>query len=579
MSCSPRLAALAALLVALAAAGCGVPGRTDVVVDGKGQEADVPGSSGAEALPLGPDGVGNNVPEFVKRFLEAPAGDWDGAAARVKRFLSPEQQASWQAPREITVIRLRDGKPDIKPTSPYEVVLDVLPIGLLTSRGTLEPPRVQSFTTYRFTVGQVDGNLAVLTPPPGVMLLTDAALHQWYEQRPIYFWDTGRTSLVPDLRYLPRAVEKGARPKLLIDWLIGGPADWLQAGVLGLPDGSKQLRNAYTDKGRLIVNLSDAATGQGRDLDQLLAQLCWTLRDDFTGNVELQIEFQKRAEGSSSDYLDRNPVYRLADRGPELFAVAGGAVRRVQFGAVKVPDEVPHIEPAVNKNVRYAALANGYAALVRTEGDALRLWVGPEFVATSLVVKTMSRPVLVDGQNAGYVAADGKLYRFTRGNSKVTEVAVAGLSGGVTSIALAPDGRRLAVVAGGRPYVVGLGGDGDAPAGAARPVPAPLSDLTAITWLSETNLAMAGRRSGKVALARVSMDGAVINNQQDLNTSPVIQLVSFLENPVNGIGGSIMLEADNQAYEVYSSLVDPIPPQRLAGPPVKTAPVAPFFLE
>jgi hypothetical protein len=90
---------------------------------------------------------------------------------------------------------------------------------------------------------------------------------------------------------------------------------------------------------------------------------------------------------------------------------------------------------------------------------------------------------------------------------------------------------------------------------------------------------MAGRRSGKVALARVSMDGAVINNQQDLNTSPVTQLVSFLENPVNGIGGSIMLEADNQAYEVYSSLVDPIPPQRLAGPPVKTAPVAPFFLE
>jgi hypothetical protein len=180
---------------------------------------------------------------------------------------------------------------------------------------------------------------------------------------------------------------------------------------------------------------------------------------------------------------------------------------------------VPYVPAAVNKNVRYAAISNGYVALVRTEGDRLRLWTGPDFVSTPLAARTMSRPVLADGQNAGYVAAGGKLYQFTRGTAKVTEVAVTGLSGAVTSIALAPDGRRLAVVAGGRPYVVGLGGDRDASAGTARAVPAPLDDLTAISWLSETSLAMTGRSLGKVALARVSMDGAAINNQQDLNTS------------------------------------------------------------
>jgi hypothetical protein len=580
------LAALAALGVALAVASCGVPGRTDVVVDGKAGKGLVQDSyGGEELLPPGPAGTG--VEEFVKRFLEAPAGDWEGAAGRVKQFLMPQLQTSWQAPKEITVVRLLGGNPEIKQGATSEVVLRVQHIGVLTNRGTLEQPPATPQTgtgTYRFKVRATTasrGGLAVENPPPGVMLLTDTGLKRWYEQRTIYFWDAGQRNLVPDLRYLPKAVDDAARPNLLIDWLIGGPANWLKPSVQDLPDGTKKLANAYKDNdGRLIVNLSDAAT---RQVDQLLAQLCWSLRSDFTGDLVLQIESRNRREGSTSDYLDRNPVYRLSNRGEELFAVANGVVRRVRTDAVQAPDDVPLVTSAVNKNVRYAAISDEYAALALQEGGQLRLWVGPdqrgEFVATGLRARAMSRPVLASGQDAGYVAADGKLYQFSADPAEFSEVTVSGLPGGVTSVALAPDGSRLAVVASGQPYLVALNGDGG---GMARAVPSPLVSLTAISWVNETTLAMVGSNRTALALVNVSLDGAVLTAQQELTASPVTGLVSFPVNPLTGSGGQTMIEADNRAYYVYSSTVLDLAPEKLAGtpPPAKgVVPTAPFFLE
>jgi Lipoprotein LpqB beta-propeller domain/Sporulation and spore germination len=577
------LAALAALGVALAATSCGVPGRTGVVEDGPGSGGNVETGYGGEDPPPGPEGTGNNVEEFVRRFLEASAGDWDSAAKRVQQFLSPQARQDWQEPREITVVRLVNGKPEIKPGPNPEVTLKVQQIGVLTNRGTLEQPTSQ-MDTYRFTVGgttEPRGGLAVLDPPP-VMLLTDTGLSRWYELRTIYFWDTIQRNLVPDVRYLPRTLDDSKRYILLIDWLIGGPAGWLRPSVLELPDGTKQLQNAYKNNGRLYVNLSSAASGQG--LDRLLAQLSWSLRADFTGEVVLQIESQNPREGTASDYFNHNPVHRLSDRGVEQFAVAGGVVRRVQTEGEPAQADVP-LEPDVNKNVRFAAISNGYAALVRHDGGQLRLWLGPtqqqRITGTSLRAAAMSRPVLADGQATGYVAAGGRLYQFDADAAKVTEMTVSGLPGAVTSVALAPDGRRLAVVAAGRPYLVALSGDAGGSAGVARPVPPPVGGLTGISWLNETSLAMIGTNRGKPALVRVTLDGAVTTPQQEVTAAPVTGLVSFPEDPVSGIGGRIMVEADDRTYQVYSSTIEYLPPEKLAGQPPAKGQVlsAPFFME
>lgn len=576
------LAPLTALAVALGATSCGVPGHTDVVEDGAASNGLFEGGYRGEEPPPGPEGTGNNVEEFVNRFLNAPAGDWEGAADRVKAFLSPEAAAKWQERGEITVVRLVNGKPEIKPGPNPAVVLKVQQIGVLTNRGTLDPPISQMDTdTYRFTLGATTGSrggLAVLDPPP-VMLLTDAGLNRWYERQPIYFWDRGQRNLVPDLRYVPKTLDDARRPILLIDWLIGGPAGWLKSSVQELPDGTKQLQNAYKDaNGRLIVNLSSAASGQ--NLERLLAQLCWSLRVDFTGKLVLQIESRNPREGSTSNYFDDNPTYRLSDRGAEQFAVVDGKVRRVQTEGAPATADVP-VAPGANNNVRFAAISDAYAALVRHDGDQLRLWVGStqQQNRTGLRAPTMSRPVLADRQDTGYVAAGGGLYQFNADTAEVTEVA--GLPNArVTSVALAPDGRRLAIVAGGRPYLVALSGDGGS-AGAFRPVPSPLGGLTGISWLNETNLAMTGTTKGGAALVRVSLDGAVISTQQEVNASAVTGLVSFPEDPVSGIGGRIMVEADGKTYQVYSSTIDYLPPEALVGkaPARGQELTAPFFME
>jgi Lipoprotein LpqB beta-propeller domain len=569
------LTALAGLSVALGATSCGVPGHTDVVEDGAANGF-VEGGYRGEEPPPGPEGTGNNVEEFVNRFLNAPAGDWDGAAKRVKQFLSPEAATSWE-PREITVVRLVNGKPEIKPGPNPEVTLKVQQIGVLTNRGTLDPPTSQ-MDTYRFTIGGTTarGGWAVLNPPP-VMLLTDAGLNRWYERQAIYFWDRGQRNLVPDLRYVPKTLDGGQRPILLIDWLIGGPSGWLKSSVQELPDGTKQLQNAYKDDGRLIVNLSSAASGQS--LERLLAQLCWSLRVDFTGELVLQIESRNPREGSTSNYLDNNPTYRLSDRGAEQFAVVDGKVRRVQTEGAPATADVP-VAPGVNNNVRFAAISDAYAALVRHDGDQLRLWVGPtqQQNRTGLRAPTMSRPVMADRQDTGYVAAGGKLYQFNADTAEVTEVT--GLPNGVTSVALAPDGRRLAIVAGGRPHLVALSGDGGS-TGDVRRLPSPLGGLTGISWLNETSLAMTGTTKGGAALVRASLDGAVISTQQEVNASAVTGLVSFPEDPVSGIGGRIMVEADGKTYQVYSSTIDYLPPETLVGKaPAKGQELtAPFFME
>ncbi len=588
------LAMAVALGASLGAAACGVPDSTDVVVDGRGQETDPQGSSGDDGLPPGPD-TGGNIEEFVNRFLQAPAGDWDGAPERVKKFLSAKEQATWQPPRDgITVIRLLNGQPEIRPLPSTEVVLKVKQIGVLTSRGTLEPPTSQ-ITEYTFTVGAAGQGpgLAVLTPP-SAMLLTDTALDKWYERRPIYFWDTAQDNLVPDLRYLPTAEGEDARPKTLIQWLIDGPSEWLKSGVLDLPDGTEQLRGAYKEKsnGQVIVDLNGAAE-KDQDLGKLMAQICWSLRQDFSDKVVLQIEHTKRREGTISEFLGNNPTYRVTQeqaQGPQGFAVAGNEVRRVtRSNWGQAPADLAVLGSPDNKNVRSAAVAGGHAALVRDDGDRVRLWVGPDekgrFTRTSLVAASMSRPVLVDDQDVGYVAANGKLYQFTLDKAAITEVIISQLPQQVTAIALAPDGRRLAVVASGSAYLVALGGNGDGSGAVARPIPTMLDKLSGISWLSETGLAITGTYGSTLALARLlTLDGAVLDaSPQVLPVQTVYRLASFPQDPVDDLGGIIVVDAkaDNidRAYEVFSAQISYLKAEELV-PPVKDAePTAVFFLD
>ena len=100
---------------------------------------------------------------------------------------------------------------------------------------------------------------------PG-LLLSDEALTRYYRIQPIYFWDQGYGTLVPDLRYLPLTIKPDQRASRLVQWLVAGPSSSLAGGVQGLPTGTSPTDNVVTkDDGTLVVKLSaQAGAGGGR---------------------------------------------------------------------------------------------------------------------------------------------------------------------------------------------------------------------------------------------------------------------------------------------------------------------------
>src|SRR4029453_9791151 len=74
---------------------------------------------------------------FVNYYLEAAAGDLNGAMERVKKFLSPKAAANFRAPVEIRVIHPVDTL--VNPASD-EVTLRAQTVGVLGRNGIISPP-------------------------------------------------------------------------------------------------------------------------------------------------------------------------------------------------------------------------------------------------------------------------------------------------------------------------------------------------------------------------------------------------------------------------------------------------------
>jgi hypothetical protein len=187
----------------------------------------------------------------------------------------------------------------------------------------------------------------------------------------------------------------------------------------------------------------------------------------------------------------------------------------------------------------------------------------------------------------GLVVVAGRLYSFGA-NAVPRLVDWQGGLRGVASVSVAPDGHRVAVVAGGRLYMTVL-----TPAGngmqlsAPRPIGVLLRDLTAVDWGSEGSVVVAGvvGATNRVAITDVSIDGAVQNDRQpDLGAERITHLVAYPANPAtttSGDANAVAYVADNVAYDVVAE------PKRIGvtdiagavpSPAAGVLPTAPFFL-
>ncbi|WP_422771507.1 LpqB family beta-propeller domain-containing protein [Plantactinospora sp. WMMC1484] len=545
-----------ALLLAVLA-GCGIPDETAVRIDGRGPVGDTAPGDPTGGQPPGRTDSGSDQRMFALNFLTAAAGEAAEAYKRVNEYIvsterfvpKPDDEGDVNLVRVdadgggIVITQRNDGTSLVK--------VEVQQVGVLRGNGSIGEP-VETEREYTFTIGGAPtdpgmGSGLWVLDPPSVLLMTDRALSTYYQEKTVYFWNSDRTALVPDLRYLPRSVPVQRHATAVLDWLIGGPSDWLSPVAVRLPEGTSPVGNvpAPKDGGRLEVNLSVKAGALETDIElqKLFTQIVWSLKSNqlLDNELELKIQNQSRMIEVAEEYRQRHPLYQLTGA-PAGYGVFEGRVYQLANPGDPAPLPIPAEE---NHDVVTAgATRDGdivSVALVSRQGEYFRLRTGsgPRVVSALLTsedrYRSMGRPVWLKGPGerrpAGLVVADGRLMTFTAGNPDLTPVSFSGLSGSVTAVGASVDGNRIAFVADGRLYVAGVRvEDGGLKVEPARQLPTSLHQLSAVDWSGENMLVLAGLDdAGGSAIHRLNVDGALELRQVTNVGAPVEALAAYPE--------------------------------------------------
>jgi hypothetical protein len=598
-------------VTALVLAGCGIPDESGVTVIGPGPSTGI--TSGSEDTPdQATRTTTSDRGQFIANYLAAAAGDNDGATERVKEFMSPAAAGKFKPVAIPRVIRLvgtplfSSGQAEVKLT--YEL------IGTLGKNGLVEPPNEPVRGEYDIRLGTAEDGISlyILDAPP-VLLISDTALASRYTQRTIYFWNTEHTGLVPDVRYMLRDVPIEQVPTTVLGWLIEGPAPWLRSVAEVLPDGTALLgKIPAIEEQTLTINLSAQAVpteGALEAVERLRRQLQWSLRTLLWENLALNIGRQETRNYYGTDYLTSNAAFRL-DRLPERFAVYGGKIVRLSETPRSV-QSIPGVPPEANKDVRTAALSASavqtYAAVVAGSGGGETLRVGASPIGASEdatlrevtgLPNGLGHPVWAMNSNGtrpddgiGLIIGKGALYSFRAEGGPARPVQLSGVTGGLSAISVAPDGHRVAIVAGGRLYraVLAISGDGVSLSEAELLRP-PLQTVTAADFSGEGWITVAGvGGGGRVTVLDVTVDGALQDPRlPDLGDDTVNYVTAYPANPANQ-GSTELGNADYVSYTTadaaWDALSTPvrIDPSDLAEPPGEKnqnlVPTAPFFLD
>jgi hypothetical protein len=586
----------AALLASgLGLGACGVPSDSAPIVVGEAPAAGDPvGQAGTVKLPTR-EGA-NTATELAKRFFQAgAAADWDAdreennrirdAANYARQFLAQDARAIWAPLNQVLVVDAQFAD------NLDSVTVTANPVGVLLANGAVgkldpAPPFPREM---RFQAVSESGNM-VLRPAPGSamppnLVLSLDGLANLFEDRPVYYWDKSNQFLVPDRRYVARGLSDEKRIKrILSEWLVG-PSDFLKQSVSTQPLPNL-IDNPVLDGGRVVVNMTPLGqeANQAEGLRRLAAQIRWSIHRG-AASVDLEIQVASRTQHTDTDdkYLLYNPSQpkqgKDSSEEERLFAIMEGRVMAVSRDTtspsiLQQPQNANVVQAAVNR-------ANNAAAFVRRIDGALSLWLGrntePRFIQVNGFgsPKAISRPSYVPGgRSRVLIAVDGALYDVSPdGNVQLVLNAPAD----VTAVAVAPDGARVALVAGGQAVVASL----DVSAG-----PASIGDLLVLNtlglvpqsrgvgWLYEDRLVVCGAST----MAEVAIDNGRVENStpKNVGAAQLTQVSAVPGNPFAGRRGGVVVDAGPQNsqlgyYAYVSGLVEVVP---LGGPSPSPSPSA-----
>jgi len=562
-----------ALVLVVALAGCGVADSGGPTVDGTPHG--VLGSEHGEPErlpPLRPEDASDSK-QTVEMYFQAASSEWGSLGEYVKPFLSEPARRELRGVSRIRVVRLtKVSDPEIVKERLHRVRVKGQIVGELTSNGILLPAHGSYQYTFQLHYTRIGGGTEawlIDNPPPGFVLST-AGIEQRFDALPVYYSNPGLTaSLVPDIRYLPRSVERGKQRNLLVDWLLQSASPWLgPVAARTFPEGTQRRGNVYVVHGRdVVVNLSSEAEPYDRK-DLLLAQLLWTLRPRISGGLQLRIEGRPisvngRTTQPRDTYLGFDAVQSLPSQSLAYY-VADGKVQPLPSSGVpkRLPPVLRGANGDQNRSVRSAALSRSgdIAALVRSVGGRMSLWVGRAGASSGeaayrqvsgLPSKQMGRPVWVGSSSRELllVVAAGRVYEVDLGDLRARKVHLAGESGTVTALTVAPDGFRAALVVDHRVYVAAVPQKPELSVTAPWLVTDRISAVD-VAWGREGQLVVAGTGPSESGLWQVSLDGLQLTSMP----TPVAGVPEHVAGyPRLETRGRVLVEEHGRVYEIYST--------------------------
>lgn len=305
---------------------------------------------------------------------------------------------------------------------------------------------------------------------PKRLLLTSATFALDYQQRNLYFFDPDYQVLVPDPVYVPLSATPAELMHNLVNDLNAGPApgSWL-AGATETAFTSltrAKVGDVTLDGGIATVTLTTTSKQPTTALQQIYAQLFWTLVGSGQGSpavqqVALVVNGKPWSATGTQDNSQTTPAYsppQSATTGEFYYLDSAGYLVQ-QNGAQGAPHKIGPLGKGFTQiAVSPPVGADGVQYLAALRGGAK----GGDTLYTGLVGGKLVK------RGAGYTsmswAPDGYLWTTTiggqiarlRGNASPAKpagqpqpVTVQKVAGSFTAIRVAPDGVRVALIAGG----------------------------------------------------------------------------------------------------------------------------------
>ncbi len=546
----------AALVTGLAAAVT-LAGGCSVIPSGNGPQpasapAPPPGAGPCCGLLVRPPQPGWSPEEVVKYFLLASAivADDFGVA---RQYLTQDASRTWQPGTAVTILTKEPqvtgapGRLSGPGTKPIVLVTGQEQARLSSTGQYIPASGGAQAPTEEFILQQVKGLYKIaelISTGPSKnshqLLLTSDLFHLEYTPRNLYYYGMRNGKLLPYPVFVPI---QGKNPAVtLIDDLVAGPTGWLQgAARTAFPAGSHLVQPIQVFPGpsggrTAVVNIAVPAHAQNVQVGQMAAQLVATLTSPVysaplfravkikingrpwqpphhqaaLGLTVYQRDIPHWSAGVKAYYLSQGGVLRSLGPGSDR-----GAGIANSPGAGQVPLSKIAVSPNGSRLAGLGGLANTvYTGDLVTTGPSRRQSVGQlHAVLSGTSLSSLSWDNSGDLWVVGQRGRQPGIWVLINGQGPALPVQLPPLGlGQVTSLRVAPDGVRVAMIAGtgANAHLVlaaaihdhtGFALTNTAPLGSALP------PLSAVAWFDEDHLLVVTGSDENSQLWEVPVDG------------------------------------------------------------------------